>query len=226
MMSGFFRGRAGDKGAKLDKELAALEKQINGASPGYETQFLNRAGNLCVDAGQPGRALGYFGRAIDAYLESGRFGAAEVLCRKILQISPNAVRPRCTLTWLAIGKHAAERSRELADYVEAAENAGQQTLAVKQLVLMAEAKPDPALLEEIGQHLLRLDAPDKADHVFGELFKGREAGVSSAAMDEGKLWAKMLRAVLMGPKEMQGQSWAKGEEEGDNLPSLLRDEPR
>ena len=88
MMSGFFRGRSGDKGARLEKELAALEKQIGGASPGYETQFLNRAGNLCVEAGQPARALTYFGRAIDAYLESGRFGAADVLCRKLLQIAP------------------------------------------------------------------------------------------------------------------------------------------
>ena len=89
-MTSLFRGRGGDGPRRLHRELAALEEQARTASPGYETQFLNRAGNLCVESGQPERALAYYGRAIDAYLESGRFSAAEVLCRKVLQIAPNA----------------------------------------------------------------------------------------------------------------------------------------
>ena len=223
MMSGFFRGRGGDKGARLDKELASLEDQIASASSGYETQFLNRAGNLCVEAGQIPRALGYFGRAIDAYMESGRFGAAEVLCRKLLQIAPGTVRARCTLTWLAIGKDSPDATRELAEYVASAERAGQQALAIKQLSLMADARPDPLLLEQIGQQLLRLEAPDRSEEVYGRLFRAREAE-GGKETDEGKLWSKLLRAALMKPAEMQGQGWVKPEEEGDILPSLLRDE--
>ena len=115
-MSHLFRGKRRDAGNPLEAELQELERQVTAASPGYETQFLNRAGNLCVEAHQPARALGYYGRAIDAYLESGRFGAAEVLCRKVLQIAPQAVRARCTLAWLTLGKgfHGETRA-EIAD---------------------------------------------------------------------------------------------------------------
>ncbi len=61
-MSNLFRGKASDGGVRLDKELATLEAQASNASPGYETQFLNRAGNLCVEAGQAARA-----RLIEAF---------------------------------------------------------------------------------------------------------------------------------------------------------------
>src|SRR5690606_16963117 len=102
-MASLFRGRsAPPPSQRLEQELGSLERQAAAASPGYETQFLNRAGNLCVEAGQPDRALGYYGRAIDAYLESGRYAAAEVLCGKLLRIAPDAVRVRCTLAWLAL----------------------------------------------------------------------------------------------------------------------------
>ena len=104
-MAQLFRGRTdNDPRSQLERELQLLEDQVKRASPGYETQFLNRAGKLCVDAGEPARALGYYGRAIDVYLESGRFNAAEVLCKTVLQIAPDAVRARCTLAWLSIGK--------------------------------------------------------------------------------------------------------------------------
>jgi tetratricopeptide (TPR) repeat protein len=222
-MSHFFRGRASSEAARLEKELAELENQVRSASSGYETQFLNRAGNLCTEAGQTARALGYYGRAIDAYLESGRFSAAEVLCRKVLQIAPQAVRARCTLAWLALGKGVPEATRaEIAEYVSAAERAGQEAFATKQLLMMAEAATEVALRQEIAEHLLRLDAADKADDLFGLVFEARERRLAPDA-DEGKLWAKLLRAALMGPKEMQLQSWRQTEEDGDVLPSLVRD---
>jgi tetratricopeptide (TPR) repeat protein len=226
-MAHFFRGKASDGSARLEKELASLERQVQSASPGYETQFLNRAGNLCVEAGESARALGYFGRAIDAYLESGRFSAAEVLCRKVLQISPQAIRARCTLAWLAIGKGMPDSARvAIGDYVAAAERGAQDSFAAKQLLMMAEATSDESLREEIGKHLIRLEAAEKAEIVFGMVFSARETPRPQTARDEGKLWSKLLRAALMGPKEMQQQSWTRGDEEGDGLPSLVRgDQP-
>jgi tetratricopeptide (TPR) repeat protein len=220
-MAHLFRGRGADGTGRLEKDLAELESQAKGASPGYETQFLNRAGNLCVEAGQPARALGYFGRAIDAYLESGRFSAAEVLCRKVLQIAPEAVRARSTLAWLALGKgfDASTRS-EIAEYVHAAERAAQQELAGKQLLLMAEATGDVDLRQEIAKHLLELDEAEKADIVFGMVFEERNGLRPAPITDEGKLWAKLLRAALMGPKELEQQGWGGTEEESDALPSL------
>lgn len=222
-MVNFFRGRSGSTAGKLDKELAALEEQVRDASPGYETQFLNRAGNLCVDAGESARALGYFGRAIDAYLESGRFSAAEVLCNKVLQISPNAVRARCTLAWLALGKGvpAAARS-QINEYVAAAERAGQDALAAKQLYMMAEATTDEVLRDEIANHLLRFEATEKADAIFGLVYAAHENARPGSAADEGKLWAKLLRAALMGPRELEQQPWPRAEDDADALPSLVR----
>lgn len=221
LMGQFFRGRGGDDGARLEKELDVLEEQVRTATPGYETQFLNRAGNLCVDAGQPSRALHYYGRAIDAYLESGRFSAAEVLCRKVQQIAPKAVRVRCTIAWLALGKGANDNTREeISGYVEAALASSQEALASKQLVMMAQATNELGLREEIARHLLELGATEEADHVFGLIFQERNGLRPPAEADQGKLWAKLLRAALMGPKELEERSWTKLEEENDALPSL------
>jgi hypothetical protein len=223
LMNSLFRGRGSEPPGRLEKELASLEAQAATASPGYETQFLNRAGNLCVEAGQSARALGYYGRAIDAYLESGRFSAAEVLCRKVLQIAPTAVRARGTLAWLALGKgFQANTSSEIAEYVEAAVLAGQEELAAKQLMMMAEAASDVDLREELAEHLLQLDEAEKADRVFGLVFEERNGLRPAPMADEGKLWAKLLRAALMGPKELHQQAWDHSEEDADALPSLTR----
>lgn len=208
--------------------MQALERQAKTASPGYETQFLNRAGNLCVEAGQPQRALGYFGRAIDAYLESGRFSAAEVLCRKVLRIAPDAVRARCTLAWLAIGKgFRTETEEELAAYVNAAQKARQEPLATKQLGLMADAAPRMELRERIADHLLELGAGEDADRVYGAVFAERNGLRPPSLADEGKLWAKLLRAALMSPQELKDQKVSMVEEgEGSDmyLPSLGKEE--
>ena len=222
-MSNLFRGRlAPEQNPKLDRELSLLEEQARTASPGYETQFLNRAGNLCVEAGVPQRALAYFGRAIDAYLESGRFSAAEVLCRKVLRIAPAAVRARCTLAWLAIGKGIrSETETEIADYVVAAQRAGREGLASRQLVMMAEAATRLDLRELLAQHLLELGAEEDADRVLGMVFAERNGLQPPPPRDEGKLWAKLLRAALMGPQELSLERESGAEEgEGVYLPAL------
>ncbi|HEX6924333.1 MAG TPA: hypothetical protein VF167_02835 [Longimicrobiaceae bacterium] len=216
-MSQFFRGRSdSDTNSKLERELASLEEQARSASPGYETQFLNRAGNLCVEAGMPQRALAYFGRAIDAYLESGRFSAAEVLCRKVLRISPEAVRARCTLAWLAIGKGMrTETEEEIADYVRAAQRAGKEGLAARQLVMMAEAATRIELRERLAEHLVELGADVDADRVLGLVYAERNGLRPPPAQDEGKLWAKLLRAALMGPQELKEQQTGPAEDGED-----------
>lgn len=229
-MSQLFRGRGdAEAQARLERELASLEEQIRTASPGYETQFLNRAGNLCVEAGLPKRALSYFGRAIDAYLESGRFSAAEVLCRKVLRIAPEAVRARCTLAWLAIGKGIrTETEEEISDYVKAAQRAGMEGLAARQLVMMAEAAPRAELRERLAEHLLEIGAEDDADRVLGSVYAERNGLRPPPPQDEGKLWAKLLRAALMGPQELREGPSAAAEEGGDGeaayLPSLGGDQ--
>lgn len=217
--------RSGNKReTQLEKELARLEEQTQSASSGYETQFLNRAGALCVDAGQPARALGYYGRAIDVYLETGRFSAAEVLCRRVLEITPQAVRARCTLAWLELGKgFATTAADEIREYVQAAERAGQEKFATKQLMMMAEAASDDSLREGIAHHLLRLDATEKAEQLFARLYQERNGLRAPPAPDQGSLWTKLLRAALMGPKELSEQKWGERDEDPDDLPSLMEE---
>lgn len=215
----------------VDQELESLERQAQAAQPGYETQFLNRAGNLCVESGQPQRALGYFGRAIDAYLESGRFSAAEVLCRKVLKIAPDAVRARCTLAWLSLGKgFRTETEEELAAYVLSARKAGREGLAATQLIMMAQATTSPELRERLAEHLLDLDADQEADRVFGMVYAERNDSRAPVVADEGKLWAKLLRAALMGPQELRAQRIPLLDDEAESgdsyLPALTRSEGR
>lgn len=188
----------------LEQELRLLERQAKEASPGYETQFLNRAGNLCVEAGHPQRALSFYGRAIDAYLESGRFSAAEVVCKKLLRMAPDAVRARCTLAWLAIGKgYRSGTDEEIADYVRAAEKAHREGLATKQLRMMAEAAVNTELRELIAEHLLELGDAEGADRVFHAIYAERNGLRPPPVADEGKLWGRLLRAALMGPEELK-----------------------
>lgn len=219
-MAQLFRGRSeGGDTQRLEQELRSLEEQARTASPGYETQFLSRAGNLCADAGQVGRALGYYGRAIDAYLESGRFSAAEVLCTKVLRLSPGAVRARCTLAWLAIGKgYRAGTDREISDYVQAARAAEKEGLAAKQLRMMAEAASSMELRELIGEHLLDLGEFGESEKVLAGVYEERSGLRSPPVADQGKLWARLLRAALMGPEELKEHAGA--EEEDDALPSF------
>ncbi len=220
------RSRAdGTMSASLTKELQSLERQAREASPGYETQFLNRAANLCQEAGHIDRALVYYGRAVDAYLESGRFSAAEVVCRKILKMAPQTVRARCTLSWLAIGKgHRTGTDEQVTAYVEAARFAGREPLAAKQIRMMAEAAPGVELRELLARHLLDLGDAEGADATFGRVFAEANGLRSAPVEDQAKLWAKMLRGALMGPEELKAM--AKGinngaSEQDEMLPGLL-----
>jgi hypothetical protein len=89
-------------------------------------------------------------------------------------------------------------------------------------MMMAEAAADLDLRHEIGEHLLHLDEPEKADAVFGLVFEERNGLRSTRYTDEGKLWAKLLRAALMGPQELQQQGWGSLDEDSEALPSLTQ----
>lgn len=218
-MSQIFKGRGEPDGKqRLEQELKSLEQQARTASPGYETQFLNRAGNLCADAGEVSRALGYYGRAIDAYLESGRFSAAEVLCTKLLRLTPDAVRPRCTLAWLSIGKGYRAGDHEIAEYVRASRRAGMEDLAIKQIRMMAAATANPDLREILGEHLLDLGDLAESERILASVFEEREGLREPREEDQGKLWSKLLRAALMSPEELSAHEAL--EEEDNALPSF------
>lgn len=184
-------------GRGLEKQLRALEQQAEIALPGFDAQFFNRAGDLCVEGQDRDRALGYYGRAIDAYLRAGRYNAAGAVCRKLLRISPGSVRARCTLAWLSIGKGLmGDAQWEVEEYVDAAVAAGQGDLAARQLRMMADATYDPELRALLADHLHKLGDDESASLI--------PAPDADAEREEPEaLWSRVLRAALMGPEDLR-----------------------
>ncbi len=192
-----------DPEAELERQLRALEQEALHALPGFGAQFLNRAGDLCLEAGKLNRGLSYLGGAIDMYLHAGRWDAAGAVCRKLLRVSPNAVRARCTLAWLSIGKSlGGEAQARIRDYVRAAQTAGAMSMemAKKQLALMAEAARDEEVLRLLAEQLRQLGGPEAAARVDARLKEVK--GPAAADHDEEQVWSAVLRAALLGPRQL------------------------
>lgn len=186
----------------LDHQLSSLEQQAEVALPGFDAQFFNRAGDLCVEAQDRTRALTYYGRAIDAYLRAGRYNAAGAVCRKLLRVSPGSVRARATLAWLSIGKGMlGDAQWEVDEYVEAAVAAGRTELAREHLRLMADATYSMDLRALLASHLRRLGDDDGADRIMAE------GPAPEGQREEAEaLWSRVLRAALMGPHDRRDTS--------------------
>ena len=186
----------------LEARLQSLEQQAEIALPGFDAQFFNRAGDLCVEAGEERRALGYYGRAIDAYLRAGRYNASGAVCRKLLRISPGAVRARCTLAWLSIGKGLlGDAQHEIDEYVEASVAAGDADLARRHLKMSAEATRNRELRSRLADHLHTLGDTEAAERV-----RGSDPDTEAPAEEPEALWSRVLRAALMGPEDLRGGS--------------------
>jgi tetratricopeptide (TPR) repeat protein len=185
--------------ASLEKELRSLERQAEVALPGFDAQFYNRAGDMCVEAQDRPRALSYYGRAIDAYLRAGRYNASGAVCRKLLRVSPGSVRARATLAWLSIGKGLLSDAHwEVDEYVQAANEAGRADLARKHLRMMADATYNSELRALLADHLRKLGDGDTAQRIVDEVPQqdiDRE--------DAEALWSRVLRAALMGPADLR-----------------------
>lgn len=186
---------------KLEKELKDLERRAERARvPGADAPFYNAAGDLCIQAGHTELALEYYGHAVDAYLNAERWESAAAMCRKILRTAPNAVRARCTLAWLAIGKgFDADATAQVVDYVNAAWKAGCEEMAARQLLRMGELCPSSRLRQAVAEQLLAIGADRAADHLFGTVYRDRQA-VAQRADDAS--WALIRRAALLGPREL------------------------
>jgi predicted Zn-dependent protease len=183
----------------IEKRLRSLEQQAEVALPGFDAQFYNRAGDLCVEAQDRPRALSYYGRAIDAYLRAGRYNASGAVCRKLLRVSPGSVRARATLAWLSIGKGLLSDAQwEVDEYVEAAVGAGRADLARKHLRMMADATHNMELRALLADHLRKLGDGSSAQRIVDEI---PQQDVERE--DAEAAWSRVLRAALMGPDDLR-----------------------
>ncbi|MGQ0815973.1 MAG: hypothetical protein ACT4O1_16200 [Gemmatimonadota bacterium] len=198
-----FRRNSRKTEAQLERQISdVLMKAELDHVPGADAVAFNVAGDLCQEAGDFDRAVSYYGLAIDAFLRAERWDAAAAICRKILRLSPMAVRTRCTLAWLAIGKGmAGEAQAQIRAYAAAAMRAHREALAVAQLKRMGEAAPNPGVREAVAELLLDLEADRAADYLFGTVYRDRNAGRRLPDASE-TLWATVRRAALLGPSEL------------------------
>ena len=201
-VSVFFKKNVRLSEAQLDSKIRdMLTRSDFERIPGADAAVYNNIGDLCNDAGYRERALSYWGDAIDAYLKVERWDAAAAICRKILRISPTAIRARCTLAWLAIGKGmSGEASQLIHDYADAAVYAGRDHLAVSQLKRMGDAAASPPIRQAVAETLLQLGADQAADYFFGLI--NRNTNTTPRTESPDRLWAAVRHAALLGPTQL------------------------
>lgn len=180
---------AADSAAQLDRVIAALETRAREAEfPDEQGRLLNLAGDISFDGRQRERALAFYGGAIDVYLGAGMYDPALSICRKIVQLTPEVVRARCTLAWLALSRGLFQEARErVADYGHAAAKAGRGRLARGHLRMMAEVAESEEVLEAVAEALLELGDVQGADRVYGLVY-GHTPRDPSLPQDPGERW--------------------------------------
>jgi tetratricopeptide (TPR) repeat protein len=153
----------------LEEALQELTERMRGElSPEQRARLMSVAGDLCFDAGYRERALLYYDACIDLYLSAGRFAASASICDKLIRISPEVIRARCTLAWLAIARGLDDEARRrVEEYGEASLRLERPTVAQRHLRAMAEEVDSEEVLEAIAHALLKLGDSVSADRVFG-----------------------------------------------------------
>lgn len=176
---------------RLKGALQTIVDALPGASPTQRAFLLKRGGDVCVGLDERQKALGWYGRAIDQLLELGDAEQAALLCRLIVSVQPDAVRARCTLTWIALGTGRHDEAVEhLAAYVQAAFRAGRGALAARQLGWMFEAAGPLPLRERIVLELCNLGDSGRADELAARL------RTAPAPLEPDRLWQRVLDAAV------------------------------
>jgi tetratricopeptide (TPR) repeat protein len=181
-------------GADLEKQLAELESQAEKAPLGFQGRPLNRAGDVCLQAGDRDRALRYYGLAIDSLLDDVQPEAARGVANKIIRVHPAAVRTLCTLTWLDLAsRHIATAVEDVKLYAEAAKAGQRQDMAAPEVLAMAQHMGNEEFLQAAAQALAVLGATDDATKVEGWAKKG---GSGEHLDDPEELSAACLKAAV------------------------------
>ena len=188
---------AADAEQRLEAALRTVVDQLPTATPQQRAFLLKRAGDVCVGLGEQRKALGWYGRAVDQHLELGEAEQAATLCRLIIYVQPDAVRARCTLTWIAIGtERHPEAGEQLGAYIDAARTAGQAEIAARQLGWMFGVVSSPNLRRQIVAGMRALGEEERADAMAEAL----RADPTPYAVDPERLWERLMEATVHHPR--------------------------
>ncbi|HUH12341.1 MAG TPA: hypothetical protein VMK65_04495, partial [Longimicrobiales bacterium] len=137
------------------------------------------------------------------YLGAGLYDPALAICRKIVQLTPEVVRARCTLAWLALSRGLFQEARErVADYGHAAARAGRGRLARGHLRMMAEVAESEEVLEAVAEALLELGDVKGADRVDGLVY-GHVTRDPSRPEDPGERWRLVVSRLTGGARHRE-----------------------
>jgi tetratricopeptide (TPR) repeat protein len=184
-------------GIDLDMVLPSMERRAEQALlPDERARIINLAGDLCFDAGARERALEYYDRAIDTYLSVGLYASAVAVCQKIVRLTPEVIRARCTLAWLAIARGMLSEARDrIHDYADAAGRLNDSRLAWGHLRMMAEVCESQEVLESVADALLQLGDVRGADRVYGAAYGG-ELATRKLPEDPQSRWGVVLERIM------------------------------
>jgi tetratricopeptide (TPR) repeat protein len=182
---------------ELDDVLPRMERRAeNSLFPTERARILNLAGDLCFDAGDRERALIYYDQAIDIYLALGMYASVAAVCKKLVRLSPNIVRARCTLAWVAIARGQAREARErIADYASAAVPQKDQRLARGHLRMMAEVADLPEVLQAVADALSMLGDARGAERAH-EAATGRDLAARKLPAEPDRRWEVVLDRMM------------------------------
>ncbi|MEX2281233.1 MAG: hypothetical protein WEE89_01970 [Gemmatimonadota bacterium] len=188
--------------ANLEPVLSNMElRALNVAFPDERARIFNLAGDLCFDAGARERALIYYGRAIDVLVAADQIDGAVGVCRKIVRLTPEVVRARCTLAWMALGQGVIQEARQrIADYARAAASAGQEQAASRHLRRMTDIAANQEILESLAEALLEIGDDVGADRAFGAA--AGHVDSNSPTFDSQARWETVVR-ILAGNDAVQ-----------------------
>jgi hypothetical protein len=200
----------------LQPRLDALEKRASSQDRHIQARLYNQAAELCQSVGDTAGAKIYCGRAIDAYLEAGYFGAAAAMCRKLIRLAPDVIRARATLAVLYLGKKLVEDSAfevELVeDYIRAAKQEGDEQLLIHRLRVMAHATANQELRVLIAQRLLELGDGEVGRRILHRIYREINGLIDPPQLDPGEQWERLQRAALMTPQQLTGGEFPEMEE--------------
>jgi tetratricopeptide (TPR) repeat protein len=150
----------------LGQQVRELERQAEHSPLGTKGTLLNRAGDVCMRAGDHQKALEYFRQAIDLLLEDEQPEPARGVAKKIIRVHPDTVRTHCTLTWLDLAtRQPGAAKKSLRDYVKAVEKWEQADQASLQILEMAKVTSHKGFLEDAAEALEKLGFPNDAELV-------------------------------------------------------------
>jgi tetratricopeptide (TPR) repeat protein len=185
----------GDK--DLDAILPRMERRADSSLfPTERARILNLAGDLCFDAGQRDRALIYYDQAIDIYLALGMYASVAAVCQKLVRLSPNVVRARCTLAWMAIARGQQREARErIADYASAALPQQDHSLARGHLRMMLEVVDSTDVLEAVGDALRVLGDARGAERAYA-VASGSDFGSRKLPDEPERRWEVVIERMM------------------------------